>query len=176
MKTNGIKQRIQDYFFLNPTAKARVRQIERLVKVPLPSAIRYTKELEKEGILKSSEIANITLYSADRTSKAFLLEKKLFNIRQLYASGIIDFIREELNDPAIIVFGSYAKGEDVENSDIDLYIEMPVKKLDLKEFEIRLRRKIQPFLYKNLNKIENKELANNIINGIILNGFVEVFI
>ena len=75
MELNSIKDRIKAYFFLNPTTRLRVRQIEREVKIPLPSAIRYTKELEKEGILKSQEIAGIRLYSADRTSKSFLLEK-----------------------------------------------------------------------------------------------------
>ncbi len=175
MRINNVKQRVQEYFFLNPTAKLRVRQIERLVEVPLPSVIRYVKELEKEGILKRSEIAGITVYSADRTSKSFLLEKKLSNIRRLYSLGLIDLFNKEFNNPAIVVFGSYAKGEDVENSDIDLYIEAQAKKMDFKELEKRLGRKIQVFMHKNIYKIGNKELANNIMNGIVLNGFVEVF-
>jgi len=76
MKTNNIKGKIKQYFFLNPTIKLRVRQIERIVKVPLPSVIRYTKELEKESILISSEIANIRVFLANRASKQFLLEKR----------------------------------------------------------------------------------------------------
>ena len=176
MKTKDIKTKLKEYFFLNPTIKLRVRQIERELKVPLPSVIRYTKELEKEGILKSTKIANITTYSADRTSKTFLLEKKLFNIHQLNISGLVDFLIEELSNPTVIVFGSYAKAEDVENSDIDIYIETPSKKkINVEKYEKILRRKIQLFIYKNIHELENKELANNIINGIILNGFMEVF-
>ena len=80
----------------------------------------------------------------------------------------------ELSNPAIIVFGSYAKGEDVENSDIDLYIETPSKKeIKLEKFGKILKRKIQIFFYKNIHEIKNIDLANNIINGIILNGFIE---
>ena len=85
MKTS-IKQKIKEYFFLNSTAKARVRQIERLVKVPLPSVIRYTKELETEGILKSEALAGIKLYSAARMAERYVVAKKLHNIQNLYES------------------------------------------------------------------------------------------
>jgi predicted nucleotidyltransferase len=153
-----------------------VRQIERVVKVPLPSVIRYTKELEKENILKRSEIANVIVYLADRTSQQFLLEKKLFNIMQLFSSGLIAFLVERLSNPTIVVFGSYSRGEDIEKSDIDFYIETPSKKkINLNKFEKALQRKIQFFIYNNIQNVENKELANNIVNGITLNGFVEVF-
>lgn len=176
MKTISIKDKIKEYFFLNPTIKLRVRQIERLVNVPLPSAIRYTKELERERILKIYRIAGIITYSADRTSKKFIIEKGQFNIRKLYASKLVDFLVEELSNPPIIVFGSYARAEDIETSDIDIYIETPVKaKIDFKRFEKLLHHNIQAFIYKKINEVENRELANNIINGVILNGFVEVF-
>lgn len=176
MERKGIKSRIKEYFFLNPTIKLRVRQIERAVKVPLPLAIRYTKELEKEGLLKSSIIAGVKLYSADRTSPYFLLEKKLYNIRSLFSCGLVDFLVQELSNPTIAVFGSYSKGEDAEGSDIDIYIESSKKEIkSLEHFEKKLQRKIQLFQYKQISLVKNKELANNIINGVVLNGFVEVF-
>lgn len=176
MKTKDIRNKIKEYFFLNPTIRLRVRQLEREVKAPLPSVIRYTKELEQERILKSTKLANITTYSADRTSKIFLLEKKLFNIRQVQASGLLAFLIEELSNPVIVVFGSYVQGEDTENSDIDIYIETPAKKrINLEKFEKILQHRIQIFVYKSIHEVENKELANNIVNGITVNGFLEVF-
>ncbi len=176
MIKKDIKNKIKEYFFLNSTARLRVRQIEHVVKVPLPSAIRYTKDLEKEGILKSSVFAGVKMYSADRASGAFLIEKKLFNTRLIFSSGLIDFLVQELSNPTIIVFGSYSRGEDVEDSDTDLYIETnSKKKVALDAFEKKLQRKIQLFIYKSIHDIKNKNLANNIINGITLNGFLEVF-
>jgi len=176
MKTRDVKRRITEYFFTNPTAKLRVRQIEREVKVPLPSAIRYAKELEKEEILKSIVTAGVNMYSADRTSSNFLLGKRLHNLRSLFSSGMVDFLTTELNNPAIAVFGSYSKGEDIEDSDVDIYIETKNRKeLDFGKFEKKLHRKIQAFRYGNINKVENKNLANNIINGMVINGHIEVF-
>jgi len=176
MITKDIKTRIKEFFFENPTARLRVRHIEKMVKVPLPSAIRYSKELVAEGILQKAKVANVSLFMADRTSKKFLIEKRLYNIKKLYDCGLVDFLVMEHANPTMIVFGSYAKGEDIESSDIDIYLQTPAKKsLNLGKFEKLLERKIQIFNYNGIKSVENKELANSIINGIVLNGFLEVF-
>lgn len=176
MITKNIKEKIKEYFFINPTSKLRVRQIERKLKLPLPSVIRYCKELEKEGILKKEAISGIFAYSADRSSKNYIIEKKLFNIKQLYNSGLIDYLINEYNNSVIILFGSYSRGEDIEDSDIDLYVETAKKKeFNLQKFENKLNRKLQVFNYKNIKEVPNPHLANNIINGIVLNNFLEVF-
>tara|TARA_Y100000034_G_scaffold32032_1_gene39183 strand:+ start:490 stop:1014 length:525 start_codon:yes stop_codon:yes gene_type:complete len=173
MYQKDIKTKLKQYFFLNPTKKLRVRQIEREVKIPLPSVTRYVKELIKENFLKKETITNIIAYSADRTSETYLLEKKLFNIKQL--QSLKNYLKQELSNPTIIVFGSFARGEDVEISDIDIYVETSLKKQPiLNNFEQQLQRTIQLFLSKSIHDITNKELANNIINGITLNGFMEV--
>lgn len=176
MKRENIKENIKEHFFINPTSKLRVRQIERELKLPLPSIIRYCKELEKEGVLKREKISEIYVYSADRASKRYLIEKRLFNFKLIFECGLVDYMINEYSNPVIILFGSYAKGEDIENSDIDLYIQTPSKKeLKTEKFEKLLKRKVQFFIHSNLKQINNPHLVNNIINGIILNGFLEVF-
>ena len=83
-------------------------------------------------------------------------------------------IKEYFN-PVIVLFGSYSKGEDIENSDIDLYIETPSKReIKPTEFEKKLKRKIQIFKHKKISEIKSKDLINNIINGVSLNGFIEI--
>jgi len=176
MKRKNIKQIIKEYFFLNPTIKLRVREIERTLKIPLPSVIRYCKELEKEGILSTQKTGNVVFYTANKLDENYLLEKKLYNIKSIYASGLIDFLKVEFSNPTIILFGSYSRGEDVEKSDIDLYIETPSKKeISSRQFENKLKREIQISRHKNIKEIKNAHLANNIINGIMLNGYIEVF-
>jgi len=175
MTQKDIKRTIKEYFFINPTAKLRVREIERTLKLPLPSVIRYCRELEKEGILAINKTGNVTFYTASR-SETYFLEKKFYNIKQLYESGLINYLKIELSNPVIILFGSYAKGEDTEESDIDLYVETPShKKVNPEKFKKTLKREIQLFQHKNIQEISNSHLANNIINGIILNSYIEVF-
>jgi predicted nucleotidyltransferase len=176
MIVKNIKYRIRDYFLQNPTEKLRVRQIERAVKVPLPSAIRYAKELEIEGILKSEKISEIKVYSADRSSETYILNKKFYNQLMIDECGLIYKLKEDYDNCSIVLFGSYSRGEDTEKSDIDIYLEYPSQKeLNLNEFEKKLGRKIELFIHKNIREIKNIELANNIVNGIVLNGFIEVF-
>lgn len=175
MITKSIKQIITEHFFIYPKAKLRVREIERLLKLPLPSVIRYCRELEQEHILEIVKTGSVSFYTASR-SERYLLEKKCYNLKQLYLSGLIEFLKTELNNPGIVVFGSYSKGEDLEDSDIDIYLETPTKKtVNLDKFKKILHREIQIFQYKSLKEIPNPNLANNIINGIILNNYIEVF-
>ncbi|MBS3112737.1 nucleotidyltransferase domain-containing protein [Candidatus Woesearchaeota archaeon] len=175
IKNISIKERIREYFFINPSSKLRVRGIEKNIKLPLPSVIRYCKELKEEGILTISKVGNVVFYIADKTNPNFLLDKKLFNIKSLYISGLVEFLKIELSNPSLIVFGSYSKGEDIENSDIDLYIETPSKReIKPTEFEKKLKRKIQIFKHKKISEIKSKDLINNIINGVSLNGFIEI--
>ncbi len=176
MKTKDIKQTIREYFFVNPNAKLRVREIERALKLPLPSVIRYCKELEKEGILTKIKIGDVNFYTSDWNSEKYHLGKKLHNIRRIYESGIIEYLKLELSNPAIVLFGSFANGEDTEESDVDFYVETSSKKdISLEKFKKFLKRDIQSFRHKNLKEITNKNLANNIINGITLNSYIEVF-
>ncbi len=175
MKKTNVKQMLKEFFFVYPGKKLRVREIERELKLSLPSVIRYCRELEKDGILAFEQIGKVGLYKASRSS-GYLLEKKLFNIKRLYESGLIEHLRKELSNPAIVLFGSYAKGEDTEESDIDLYIETPAKKrISYGIYNHILKRDIQEFRHRSLREISNPNLANNIINGITLNNEIEVF-
>jgi predicted nucleotidyltransferase len=90
-------------------------------------------------------------------------------------SGLLERLKAEFDNATIILFGSYARGEDKEDSDIDLYVQTPAKKtIRLESFEKYLGRNIQLFIHKDIHEV-SKDLANNILNGIVLNGSIEVF-
>jgi predicted nucleotidyltransferase len=144
-------------------------------RFPSTQAGRYVKELEQESLLRKIQISSVIFYSADRSSQLFLIQKKLDNLRKIYASGLIEHINQHLSNPSMILFGSYSRGEDIEASDIDLYIESAQKTLNLKQFEKQLGRAIHLHIFESLTKIPRRELRNNIINGIPLSGFVEAF-
>lgn len=174
MNRKNIKQTILEYFLINPTSKMRVRELERFLRLPLPSIIRYCKELKDENIIATEKIGNVLFFKASRTDE-YVLEKKIYNLKALYKSGLIEYLKQELSNPPIILFGSYSKGEDVENSDIDIYLETQSKKpLNIEQFKKILKREIQLFKHKSIHDVPNKSLANNIINGIIVNSYVDV--
>ncbi len=176
MIRKNIKGKIKEFYFTYPTEKLRARALERRLKLPFPSVLRYLKELVSEDFLLAEVIGGVKFYTANRTSRRFLLEKRLYNVKILFECGLVDFLIDEYSNPTIVLFGSYSKGEDVENSDIDIYVETRSRRiLSLKKFEQKLHRSIQLFKYVSFAEIKNQMLKNSIINGIVLNGYLEVF-
>ena len=95
-------------------------------------------------------------------------------MKQVYESGLADFLGREFAGATIILFGSYSRGEDTLNSDIDIaVIGRKDKKFDVSNFETILERNININFYDSFNKI-HKNLKENIFNGIVLYGSVEL--
>ena len=88
-------------------------------------------------------------------------------------SGLVDFLWNTLSPEAVILYGSHAKGEAVEDSDLDIFIIGKEKKIQLDGFEERLNKKIH-LMFDNVKHI-SKELKNNLVNGIVLKGYFKVF-
>ena len=74
---------------------------------------------------------------------------------------------------SIILFGSGAKADFNEKSDIDIFVEAKELKINLAKYEKKLNRKVNLLFEPNLNNL-SKELRNNIVNGIVLYGFIKI--
>jgi len=172
---------ILNFFIKEPEKQFHIRQISKLLDKSPTTISKYLKELKEKNILKSEKKLNHLLFKANVENKKFKQLKLNYNLNLLYNSGLIDYLVKELNYPeAIILFGSFAKAENISASDIDLLIISPSKKeIKLTNFEKRVGHKIQIFIHSKKdiekNKEKNKELLNNWINGITLYGFWEVF-
>ena len=158
-----------------------VREIAKLSKLSPTTASVYLEEFRKNELLERKRERNHILYRANSQNKAYLDLKLYHNTKKIRDSGLMDFLNEELNYPqAIILFGSFRKAENTTKSDVDIFILSPVKKeLKLNPFEKKIGHRIQLFTHSkeefNTMKKSNKELVNNIVNGIVLEGFLEIF-
>lgn len=172
---------VLEYFIKNPEKEFHIRELAKLTRRSPTTISKYLKNFEKQNLLKSRKKFKHILFKANTDSLSFKDLKIYTNINNLRRSGLIEYLIDEFNHPeTIVLFGSYRKGEDIQISDIDiLTITTLKKKIDLEKFEKFLNRKIQLFLYSNNEidkmKTNNKELLNNMINGIVLYGFWEVF-
>lgn len=151
-----------------------MREISRNTKIAQPSVTNHLKSLVSEGLIIREKKGIYPSYKANRETELFKTYKKIDLILRVQEIGLIDFINDSCMPDAIILFGSVSKGEDIEQSDIDLYIQSPEKKLKLEKYEKLLNRKISLFFKEDFSKSSN-ELKNNIINGIILKGYLKVF-
>ena len=161
-------------FFDFPRKDFQMREISRRTKIAQPSVINYLKSLIDEGLIVKEKKGIYPSFKANRDNESFKLYKKLNLIQQIYKSHLISYIYDSCLTSTIILFGSASKGEDIEESDIDLFIQSKEKKLELDKYEKILNREISLFFEENFSRL-NKELKNNILNGIIIKGYIKVF-
>lgn len=168
--------RILKVFFDDPKKKFGLKEISKLSNVAHTSVKNELERLIKQKlIIKEIEIKGkrrFPLYSPN-INKEFLELKRIYNEYQIRQSGLIEHLKVTFMPNSIVLFGSLSRGEDTKESDIDLFIESKPKEADLKKFEKRLNRKINLTFKSNINLLK-KELLNNVLNGIILYGIIEI--
>jgi len=165
-----------EVFFTSPSKKHYLMDISRSIGLAHTSVKKNLDELVKMEMIKEYAEKkggrSFPLYMANTEGRLFKRCKIIHNLSFLMESGVIDFIEEKLMPRCIVLFGSYQKGEDTEDSDIDIFVECPEEKLDLRGFEEKLNRKIELHFNERFASYP-KELKNNIINGVVLMGFLE---
>ena len=166
------KYKVLKVFLDSPIESFRLRELSRKVKLAPLSVMRYLDVFLEEGLIIIYKKDKIKFYKAQRDSIKFSRYQKISTQYELYNSGVIDKIWEELHPEAIILYGSYAKGEAVENSDIDLFIMCGQKQINLEEYEKKLGKKIH-LMFRLTEKIP-PELKNNLANGIVMGGYFKV--
>ncbi|MBI2137789.1 nucleotidyltransferase domain-containing protein [Candidatus Woesearchaeota archaeon] len=169
------------YFINEPEKEFHVRELAKLAGKSPTTVSKYLHAFAKEHFLTINKSRNHLLFKADTESTAFKDMKVGHNLSLLRKSGLIKHLADEYNQPAaIILFGSFARGENVPQSDIDILVITPVKKeVPVDKFEKSLHHRIQLFLHsaKDIEAMKtlNKELLNSWINGMVVHGYWEVF-
>jgi len=161
-----IKDKILEVFYENPSKSFTVREMMKITKVPRATVHKYFLDLKRQNLIDKENKANNTLL--------FKTMKTNYFVEKIIYSGLVDELVEKLNPSCIILFGSVRKGDSVQESDVDLFVESSVKKeMLLDKYQKRLKHKIQLFIEQDINKIQ-PNLFNNIINGIKLYGSFKV--
>ena len=125
---NDINLSILSLFTQGYDKEFYVREVEKLIDVSPRTSLIHLNQLEDLGILKSYKKGKIKLYKLRNSylSKEFLLlteqYKKIEFIRKhLLMQEIMEKI-EPFIDGLSLIFGSYAKGLERKDSDLDLFI------------------------------------------------------
>jgi len=174
MLQNNNRERISNVFFDDPLGELQLREISRNVRVAPPSVKRYLKELKKDELILSTrhKLYGYPVYHANRESPYFRFLKRMTLVKQLYP--IIEQIQKTCHAECIILYGSASRGEDTKESNIDIFIRSDPNELRLERFEKKLNRKFHFLFRKSFDSLSN-ELKNNILNGIVLYGYITVF-
>lgn len=162
-----------------PNKTFHIRMLEKETEFSTTAVIDSINELKRYNIITIEKTPLTTNIKADLNSEAYRFYKKIFNLYRLERYSFVDNLITTLNNPeAIILFGSFARGEDVEKSDVDILIisknkTVPLNKKLINLTEKELNRKINIHILNSLEK-SSIEFKNSVANGIVLYGYLKV--
>ncbi len=168
--------KVLDVFFQEPTKEHYLLEIGRKVHLAHTSVKQHLTTLGKEGMvikmLEKKENRMFPLYKSNRENSSFKQWKKVSNHQRILP--LVENLRDHFMPKCIVLFGSYQRGEDTEESDIDFFLECKEGEIDLKKYEKQLQRKVQLHFQEHFKNYP-KELKNNLVNGTVMHGYLEAF-
>lgn len=175
LKLTILQKEILNKLFENFGMSLNQRELSKKVQVSAPAVKKALPFLENQDLIKiKKDSSGRLIIEINSENQKVMQLKRVTNLNQIYFSGLTNFLDEKFAGATIILFGSYSKGEDTINSDIDIaIIGRKQKNIDLEGFENILKRKIILQFYNSFKAI-HKNLKENILNGIILSGSVEL--
>lgn len=160
-------------FIEEPDAGFSIREIARRLKQNHATILSHINPFVRLEIILINKTTLYPTYHANTANGHYKFYKKNEIVFDINESGIIQYIQEKAFPACIILYGSCAKGDYRKASDIDLFVEANGAKLDLAKFEKTLGRVIHVIFEPKIRNLASP-LQNNILNGIILCGFVKL--
>lgn len=150
-------------YFTNPESEYYLRELERLLGVPVSMIRKELLRLEGNGIFVSTKKGNLTYFSLNKSYHLFD-ELKSIVFKTIGIKGLLKEALDKIKGvKTAFIYGSFAKDEEKAISDIDLFI---IGKVDENELlseinglEKILKREINYTLYANdeFNKKKRKK-------------------
>ena len=171
-----LQQKILRLLFIKSGMSLNQRGIARILEVSQPEVMKALPKLEEKGLANVKQDKESKRWSIElnRDNHKSIQLKRADNLKQIYESGLADFLGKEFAGATIILFGSYSRGDDTETSDIDIaIIGRREKDVDLTNFDKMLERTVFINFYPSFKEI-HKHLRENIFNGIVLDGGIEL--
>ena len=167
------------WFYAFPMAKIGLTDLAKSINSSKTATKQVVESLVQIHFLNKEVIGRAWLLSTNQKHAYFITKKISYNLSNIYESGIIEEVYKNIPSPrAIILFGSYRWGTDIDGSDIDIAVEV-INNEDLKIINLGIVKELG--YRKNVlvnvhvfsrNKIDSNLFAN-IANGIVLEGFLE---
>ena len=172
------KMTILKVFFENPDEKFSIRELSRMLNINHTTIRQYLNKMTKEDILSLNKERIYSFYKLILKKKTLNL-KSYYNMEKIRESEIVDDLEKTYDFPTIVLFGSYAFAMDDATSDIDICLISNVEKeFSTEKYEKKLNRKVSIHKFNKKTwaqtKKSNQHLINNICNGIVLSGELEV--
>ncbi len=120
--TSKSRVKLLELLLLNPTEEFHLREISRRTHVSASYVKREMTNLMNLGLVLKRSQGNLTLFKFNKDSPIAEELKRIFLKTESFGQFIQDSLKEIGNIKFALIYGSFAKGEEAETSDIDLLI------------------------------------------------------
>lgn len=175
-----VYRRVLYLFFDRPNKAFSLSDLADILDMGKTTANRVVKSLQEEGFLQVEVLGKIWRISCAHNHPYLISRKVPYHLQLLYETNVIDMILERYpGAKSIVLFGSYRKGDDMQESDVDIAVEVvDDEQVRIEELgvidKLGYRRDVPVNLHIFSRNHININLFNNIANGIVLHGFLEV--
>ena len=160
-------------YFTNPEKQYYLRELERILNIPVSMIRKELLRLTENGIFLSAKKGNLTYYYLN---KSYPLFSELRNIvfKTIGIKGALkDMLRKVEGIKAAFIYGSFAKNDENSGSDIDLFVMGSVDEDKLvrgvSKLEKSLKREINYSLYTKKDFESKKEQKDSFLLDLVEN-------
>mgnify|MGYP001594873366 FL=1 len=179
LEVNEAYQKVMRWFFSYPLLPISLTDLAKELGISKKTASQVVQQLIGEGFLLREIVGKNWRITCNQKHAYNFSRKIAYNLSLIYESSIVEEAYKSIGNPrAIVLFGSYRKGDDTEKSDIDIAVEV----LNNEELEIKkigefhnfgYRKNVPVNLYIFSRKKIDLNLFVNIANGIVIGGLLE---
>jgi predicted nucleotidyltransferase len=120
--TSKSRVKILGFLLLNSTGEFHLREISRQTGVSAPYVMREMANLVALGLVLKRSQGNLVLFRLNRDSVIAEELKRIFLKTESFGRFIRDSLGEVGEIKFALIYGSFARGEEAEASDIDLLV------------------------------------------------------
>jgi predicted nucleotidyltransferase len=171
------KDNIKGLFFNYATKQWHFNELVKKSGMSRAQTNTWLKRLVKEGLIKRIKPKKkMPYYTSNYESRKYKTQKRLYALAWFEKAGFLEHL-SSLKSKTIIIFGSFARADWHDESDIDLFIYGNADAFEKGCFERKLKREIQVFHYQNVHEIQRLDptVIPNILSGIHIKGNIKPF-
>ena len=166
-----LREELLVLYFTNPNKKYYLRELERILNFSVGNIRRELIKLESTGLFLSENKGNLLFYYLNQSYHLFDELKSIIFKTSGAPKRLHTILEKFKNIDRAFIYGSFAKGEEREDSDIDLLIigKVDEDKLieDVDKLERKLQREINYTIYEKEDFNKKKKEGNSFILDIL---------
>ncbi|GAB4116568.1 MAG: hypothetical protein Kow00103_12420 [Candidatus Caldatribacteriota bacterium] len=166
-----LRKELLNLYFTNPDRKYYLRELERILGFSVGNIRKELINLRRSGLFLVEHRGNLTYYCLNKSYPLFTELKGIISKTIGVPTALKESLKKIKGLEYAFIYGSFAKGEESEISDIDLFVLGKIEENELineiKNVEKKLQREINFTLYEKSDFRQKKNEGNPFILEIL---------